>query len=369
MQRLHGLLFFSLIAIGIKARPLSIVDKRLENPPPRIIRTCCSFGVDVKLSVIPFVKYSDITGPEFIGPHKYLGSKQEGNGIVYTKNGGFVDIGHLRDQADWTAYLYNLIKKNTLANQQNLQLKLGYEGGVKTLKVSIPSTFSEHDLMSIAGRIAYDLSVWHEIGTWNGTSLVPLLPEKYSAFSIEDGYSNLLGVKMGIEALQSDLPFEQAMTVLIKNQLAKLEVLPSKSDTYKAMMDVEGIWWSSREKLPKISVVKKREFVLYPCVEPVLLDGSKKTEFSICLPELESFENANDYYRIQIELNNKIPVKEIFSDSTKKIINQKDFPALIEYASKQSDQFFNNFVYKPALNRKTRNFHKNSRSKGIQRTI
>lgn len=342
---------FILFATGF-GKPLSIIDKRLGNPPPRIIRTCCSFGVDVKMSVIPFVRYSDISGPELIGPHKYLGSRQEGNGIIYTKQGGFIDIGHLRDQADWTAFLYNLISQNVILNQPLIQLKLGYEGGLKTLKIYIPNHLKEDDLMTIAGRIAYDLSVWHEIGTWNGTSLLPLLPEKYSAFSIEDGYSNLLGILLGIEALKSNLPFEEAMTLLISRELSSLEALPSKEDTHKAMMEVEGDWWSLSKRLPNKNLMKKREFNLYPCITPVLLDGSESKVSTLCLPGLTLHRDPNDFYRILIAINNKFPVKELFSDPTKKYITQKDFPALIKYAADESRKYIDPIVYKPYTPRK-----------------
>ncbi len=332
---------------NVSSRPINIADKRLVTPPPRIIRTCCSFGVDVKVAVVPFLRYNDITGPEYIGPHTFLGSKQEGNGIVYTQKGGFVDIGHLRDQADWTAFLYNMIRKNQEDQKNLFQIKLGYEGGPKVLKLAITPLMSSEDIMIIAGRIAYDLSVWHEIGTWNGTSLIPLLPERYSAFSIEDGYSNLLGIRLGIEALKSKSSFEDAMTREINDLLANLEVLPTKEDTYNAMMQVEGDWWSRRAKLPSMKVMKKRDFNVYPCISPTLLDGSENAETNLCLPELPTLGDPNKFYRIQIELNNKFPKKEIFGDENIKYITQKDFPTLIHYAAEQSKKFYDPLVYRP----------------------
>ncbi len=344
--------FFLSLAISIYARPVDGKDKRLEAPPPRIIRTCCSFGVDVRMTGIPFVRYNDITGRTAIGPHKFLGQKQEGNGIIYTRKGGFVDIGHLRDQADWTAYLYDLIKKNQQYGQSILIHKLGYEGGPKLLKVAIPSHLTEEDIMIISGRIAYDLSVWHEIGTWNGTSYIPMLPERYSAFSIEDGYSNLLGIKLGIQALKSDLPYEEAMTQLISEQLDYLEALPEKSTTHNAMMLVEGDWWSQREKLPSGRVIKKRDFNLYPCVYPTLLsqynfDGEEG--LSLCLPELPLKGDPNQFYRIEIQLNNKFPVKNLLPHGKKRMITQKDFAMLISYAQIESDLKYGSMIYKASI--------------------
>jgi len=341
--------FYLILAIPLTGRPLDWSDKKLASPPPRIIRTCCSFGVDVKMAGLPFVRYNDITGLNIIGPHKYLGSRQEGNGILYTRLGGFVDIGHVRDQADWTAYLYHLIMKNRGEGQLSFAHKLGYEGGPKVLQIAIPAAMADSDIMILAGRIAYDLSVWHEIGTWNGTSLIPMLPERYSAFSIEDAYSNLLGVRLGIEALKSELPFEVAMTQILKSTLSELEALPTLEETHTAMLSVEGDWWSNRVRLPNAKVIKKRQFGIYPCIQPTLLpaDEQKLQEIpALCLPLLTHEVDPNQFYSIYIQLNNKFPVKEIFADNFNGIITQRDFPALINYAALESEKKFGALVYK-----------------------
>lgn len=348
MRKVLLLLLISL-SIPLTSRPLDWADKKLNSPPPRIIRTCCSFGVDVRMSVVPFLRYNDITGFNLIGPHKYLGSRQEGNGILYTKLGGFVDIGHVRDQADWTAYLYHLIMKNRGEGQLSFTHKLGYEGGPKVLQIVIPASMDDEDIMILAGRIAYDLSVWHEIGTWNGTSLIPMLPERYSAFSIEDAYSNLLGVWLGIEALKSNQPFEEAMTLLLKSKLTELQALATLDETHQAMLSVEGDWWSNRVKLPNARVIKKRQFGIYPCIQPTLLPADEKQWHEVpalCLPLLSFNADPNQYYSIYIQLNNKFPVKEIFTKNFNGIITQRDFPALIDYAALESERKYGSLVYK-----------------------
>lgn len=353
--RLLILLSFFWTGTVLKAKPLVLPDNKLADAPPRIIRTCCAFGVNMKMTGLPFVRYNDITGPERIGPHTYLGSKEEGNGILYTRNGGFVDIGHVRDQADWTAFLYSLFNKYQAEGSTSFTHKLGYEGGPKLLQVSLPPSLKEEDLMVLAGRIAYDLSVWHEIGTWNGTSLIPMLPERYSAFSIEDGYSNMLGILLGIQALKSNLPFEEAMTRLLNESLISLGALPSLEETRQAMLSVEGEWWSNRIRLPSGKVVKKRQFGIYPCIEPVLLPQftpGQNGPVILNLPELSSHPDPNQFYSIYIQLNNKFPVKEIFGDMDR-IITQRDFPALIDYAARESERKYGDLVYKePRKNRR-----------------
>ena len=206
---ISGVLLVSFLPSKAKAPYLTI--KELSVPPPRIIRTCCAFGANMGIAGIPFAKKTDITSVGELGPHNYLGKKDENNGNIYTKRGGFLDLGHLRDCADWTAYLYQLIN----ASKENKELtitRLGNEGGTKTLELLIPDEFDDLDACELAGKIAYDLSLWHEIATWFGASYVPLVPERFSSFSPEDLFSNLLGVHLGMRAIKSDLDYNEAMT-------------------------------------------------------------------------------------------------------------------------------------------------------------
>ena len=68
--------------------------------------------------------------------------------------------------------------------------------------------------MAIARRLAFQLSIWHEIATWYGWSAVPGYPEKLSAFSPED----LLRVD---PAIASQPPFD-ALGPSVKFKRAEL---------------------------------------------------------------------------------------------------------------------------------------------------
>src|SRR5665647_3519774 len=96
-----ALIFYSTV---VWSEPPNLSTRLLLSPPHRVIRTCCAFGSDLQMIMVPIFKYTDITSVDQLGPHGYLGNAGEGNGIIYTRRGGFVDMGHLRDQADWTAY-------------------------------------------------------------------------------------------------------------------------------------------------------------------------------------------------------------------------------------------------------------------------
>lgn len=320
-------------ASSVMAKAPAFTEKDFVNHPPRIIRTCCAFGTDLKVSVVPFYRYTMLTSVQELGNHHYLGNKSENNGILYTKRGGFIDFGHLRDIIDWTAYLYNLEKKSQ--QEGRISLHLGFEAGVKSLVMKIPATEKEEDLLTIAGRIAYDLSIWHEITSWFGASAVPLVSEKFSSFSLEDAYSNLLGSKIAAEAIKSDLPFEEAVTQIIKRTLTELEAVPTRQESFQAMEDVRDIWWTRKKHLPSNKVMLQRQLGVYSTLSPLLVPGwESKTGSPLRLSVQETTLDGiplSEFYTLMIDKNNKIPVRRIFPDRQNRTVTQNDFSSIIAY--------------------------------------
>ncbi|MCB0836202.1 MAG: DUF4056 domain-containing protein [Bacteroidetes bacterium] len=318
-------------SLPLQAKEPVLSERQINQPPPRIIRTCCSFGADVKVSGIPGKKITDVSSLEELGMHQYLGDKREGNGIIYTQNGGFIDIGHLRDQADWTAYLYTLIQ--SYSQGDTLVWKLGKEGGPKILTIYIDSTLTDWDKVQIAGRIAYDLSIWHEIGTWYGTSYIPFVPERYSSFSVEDMYSNLLGVNLGIQAIQSELPYEIAMTHLIDDMLVQLGAVESREETLEAMNAVDGLWWNGQKKLPSRKILITRYFSVYEELSPWLVPGYSEAvnPYLLHIPGLKNTEREIETcYQLEIDLNRKFAFHKLFPTRDSRKITHLDFPYLIQ---------------------------------------
>ncbi len=320
----------------ISFSPYRLPEKlNVDKPPPRIIRACCSFGNEVGLTGIPFLKITEITSTGALGPHKYLGNKAEKNGIIYTKKGGFIDIAHLRDIADITAYLYANIQKNKAKGV--LDLALGSEAGEKTLHINIDASLNDEDLVKIAGKAAYDLSVWHEISTWNGASYIPLVPERYSSFSVEDAFSNLLGVHLGMKAILSSKSYESEMSRQLSETLKYYEAVSTYAETVNAMTAVEGKWWSQKAKYPSKDILILRLFDIYGCISPMLVESLNFSSEKLCVPEsTKSGKPLDDFYSLKIKANFRIPIKDVFGipEHTKNI-TQKDFPALINYAKKQ----------------------------------
>lgn len=332
-RKLLPTLLFSLLLLvpTLPGKAPLLSPKALASPPPRIIRPCCSFGVDMRMMGIPGVRISDLADPQKLGRHHYLGDAAEGNGIVYTRRGGFIDLGHLRDMADWTAYLFTRIE--AVAQGDSTTVALGYEGGRKLLQLHLPEDMTPGDQMLLAGKIAYDLSAWHEIATWYGTSLIPLIPERFSSFSVEDAYSNLLGVWLGMQALQSELPYEEAMTQLIAQSLEDLEVLPTQGEVLAAMESVRNHWWTADKALPSRKVLLQRQVRLYPELTPWLVPGwpaRQPASAQLNVPQYShSGHPLTDWYELEIKLNFKFPYKRIFPGRKGRMITQEDFPIMI----------------------------------------
>lgn len=324
------LLNILVVWLPVSGKPLVATTKILTSLPPRVIRVCCTLGANLHMVGIPFIKFNQITSLEAIGPHHYLGNSVEGDGIIYTRRGGFIDMAHLRDQADWTAYLYSLIR---ICKEKGItEQDFGHEGGLKTLYLSLPPNIDSLDELVLAGRIAYDLSIWHEIATGFGVSSVPVISERFSSFSIEDAYSNLLGVTLGMKAIESELPYEEAMTELIAAALDSLGVVKTEAETYAALEDVRNIWWTRDARLPSNKITLKRLVKVYPCIQPLLVPGwadDNMPAFELNVPDkTNNGQPITELYKIKIKLNHKFP------KNIKRIITQEDFNMLIGQVAK-----------------------------------
>jgi hypothetical protein len=312
----------------IHAKAPIVTAKELSVAPARIIRTCCGFGVEIGIAGAPFAKKTDITSRETMGAHVYMGGRTENNGIIYTRRGGFLDLGHLRDCADWTAYLYNLIKASQ-TDPFYKHIELRNEGGAKSLSIDIPKNFSNDEMIALAGKISFDLSLWHEISTWFGASYIPLVPERYSSFSPEDLYSNLMGVHLGMRALASNLEYNEAMTFELDKMLDNLESVNSEQETYDAMLKVNEIWYTNQKRYPNKKVVLKRYIELDSDLSPWLVPGyeSKRPPYILQKPDAALAR----YYQLSLKLNYRFPIDSVIPEKNDRIITQNDFGDFVNF--------------------------------------
>lgn len=330
MLRRVIILLLLLQTFALKALPPVLGYKDLRSHPPRVTRTCCAFGSEIKILGVPFFHLNPVIDITSIGTHEYLGGKNEGNGILYTEKGGFIDLGHLREWADWTAFLYLYIKENRLNGE--VKKTLGVEGGMRKLTLLNINLLNEDDLLLLAGKIAFEMSLWHEIVTGYGISSAPFISEKFSSFSVEDMYSNLLGVELAKQAILSGEDYDIAFTKLLASKLNELGVAKNIDVTYAALENVESLWWSRSYSVPSRSVTIKRNYFEGDHIIPWLLFTSDTTKLErLRLVRCTSNgQYLDDYYDLNIKVSRKIPLKNIIPDHSRRIISENDFVAFSE---------------------------------------
>ena len=205
-----------------------------------------------------------------LGSHSYHWPLLEKNGIVYTCRGGHIDLVHLRNAADWTAYLAadsyrHLMKKaprfscKMPVDRSRTHVEITYPRGWDFLSAQDRSAIAEKMALALGPYLAFTMTTWHEVTTWYGYKCT-LLPVEYdSAFSWEDSYSNLLGTRIALRALQDTKhSYDQAMTLALDEEMAALGIVPTAREAYRASRAMKGQWYTGTCVL--LFDMKKRNF-------------------------------------------------------------------------------------------------------------
>ncbi|MFH1370749.1 MAG: DUF4056 domain-containing protein [Planctomycetota bacterium] len=189
-----------------------------------------------------------------LGRHSYYSFLFENNGIAYTCRGGHIDIAHVRIGADNVRYLYYKIRKNLINSNSTIKFKLNVEPSTYFVTIHYPPGWEDltrKEKRQIADELAIEMSqyftftmtTWHEVLTWFGYKCMAVLPEQPSAFSWEDIYSNLVGIRIGARALQDkEHSYNNAVTIGIKKELEDLGA-QSRHTAWKAAEKMRGKWF------------------------------------------------------------------------------------------------------------------------------
>lgn len=204
-----------------------------------------------------------------IGSHNYSWPFSEKNGVVYTCRGGHIDLAHLRNGIDWTAYAAAESYKHLLHKDTEFSCRMSVDRSPTRVHISYPPGWdflSDEDRGPIAEKMAlalgpyltFTMVTWHEIATWYGYKCVGLPVEYDSAFSWEDSYSNLLGTRIATRALQdTEHSFNKAVTVAIDDEMHRLGILSARQ-ARQASKAMKGRWYSGTFVL--LFDMKKRNF-------------------------------------------------------------------------------------------------------------
>jgi hypothetical protein len=162
-------------------------------------------------------------------------------GHMYTKYGGIIDIGHVRDHADIARYIAT---KVVALFENGGPIDLGDDKdifrpstGKRLVKIKAqgrkPSAYQAAVLGAV---ISYDVAIWHEIATFKNW-------QDYSSFSPEDNYSNLLGAYLGFRAcLTENLTYNAAMTAALHRTMLTM-IAQSRLVALRAVEFVENHWY------------------------------------------------------------------------------------------------------------------------------
>jgi hypothetical protein len=300
-------------------------------------RTCCAFASGLPLHLgsahVP-LSFGIVTSAGSIGKHSYSGegAGRETNGIIYTRRGGFIDTGHTREHADATAHL--ALRLRPLLARGGGVLELDPRDAAIRVDVTggVPEAAIESTSVQLARRITFQISVWVEITQHYGHNVMRGAEEMFSSFTPEDVYSNLLGTVLGAAALESSLPYDHAMDVLLADAFASLEATPAY-ETRRILASLAGRWWRSGVPWPSPEIAIARSFDIGPHVTPLLAPADvapPRAPVVLEVPEVDA-DGASlaDLYHLQIVPDlHKLP--RFVEAGAFPVVTADDLPRLVE---------------------------------------
>ena len=290
--------------------------------------------------------------PDKLGSHSYFPNPFEKNGIVYTCDGGHIDISHVRANADDTRYLVKKIRECLLNNKKKFTYYLAFEQSRHILEFTYPDNWSQlskeerekiaNELSLEAGEyVTFYTTLWHEFMSWFGVRFAIIDPQFNSAFSWEDVYSNILGIKIGIEALKDTKHnYNKAVTIAINDKLRMLRVLPRKK-AIELTKTMKGKWFKGTfvpDMLRRNTDIGTDDGF----VSPVLIPGACKDAQAkpIEVPKIEkmtAYGFSMKYKIIPVYLEGNKVLKIAHPEGKVKSIEPiKDYPKIIDYINKQA---------------------------------
>ena len=210
-----------------------------DDDPGR--RRCCALGqwkVGLRGALDPLA----------IGGHRKGGPLPGGTvGYVYSKRIGLVDLGHARDLADLTKFIYDGLVRGAVTF-------VLFEGTARVLRTPP----DQESRLEIAGGIAFVDSWAHEIATW---------PDP-SSFSPEDLSSNMVGIECAKRAIRVGGSFDAAMDTMLYALLNGELDAATLTETSSVLTKIDGDWFD----ITKPSILLRRNFDGVPWMAGMTFD-------------------------------------------------------------------------------------------------
>lgn len=246
-----------------------------------LARVCCALGTSGSLEFgeVGFHEYRRGSTDATLADR--LDARGGPTGYLYTRRGGFIDLGHVRDNIDYTRFFAARYYNAPLSGRTGNVSKVIEEGGDIHLEIA-PRTGRPGSALAAAmgAKLAYEHAIWHEIVTYFAPTGTFTFDEQFSSFAPEDNFSNAVGVLAGYRALLTpDTPFDLAARQALHKILARLGPVHRKEETQAAIDFVEDHWWTAGGLRPP---AKRRNFDAFSPVRPWLVTdiviAGKETE-------------------------------------------------------------------------------------------
>lgn len=295
--------------------------------------------------------------PNNLGSHSYTPNPFEKNGIVYTCDGGHIDISHVRANADDTRFLARKTYETLMKQKGGFSFNLAFEQSRHKVEFCYPQSWSDlsekerektaRELsLEVGAYLAFNATLWHEIMSWFGVRFALIDPQFNSAFSWEDVYSNILGIKLAIKALKDqDDGYDEAMTKAINRELKRLRVQPRKT-AVKVTEKMRGKWFKGN----RIPVMLRRNTDIGiddGYISPVLIPGvceDAEPEL-LAAPRLDilSTHGFTMTYKIApVYLEAGKVLRIIYPEGKGKLIEPiKHYPIIIDFINKEAVEKYN----------------------------
>jgi len=315
-----------------------------------LVATGCSFsgGPRARIGYLPTATFGILfPDPDKLGKHSYgTDFFGEVGGIVYTCKAGHIDLDHVRGNADDVRYLVKKIREALSKKRKGFSFNLTGEMSTHKIQLTYPPDWDQRpDKDKVIEEIAFDTApylafyatTWHEIQTWFGVHFAFMEPEFNSAFSWEDSYSNLIGARLGVEAVKdTEHSFDDAVTIAIYRKLKELGVQP-KETAIRASASVRGQWYTGTF----IPDMKMRNFDigLDGAITPTLVPGvadCNDEPLTLPAPTLDTLKRYGFTMTYEIKPNVLEQGRIFKAAGSKKIFPEKHLPILIEYMKKEA---------------------------------
>ncbi len=295
--------------------------------------------------------------PDNLGSHSYTPNPFEKNGIVYTCDGGHIDISHVRANADDTRFLARKAYETLMKQKGGFSFNLAFEQSRHKVEFCYPQSWGDlsekerekaaRELsLEVGAYITFYATLWHEIMSWFGVRFALIDPQFNSAFSWEDVYSNILGIKLAIEALKDpDLEYNEAMTKAINRELKRLRVQPRKT-AVKVTEKMRGKWFKGN-RVPTMLRRNTDIGIDDGYISPVLIPGvcEDAEPKLLAAPRLDILSTQGftmTYKIVPVYLEAGKVLRIIFPEGKGKLIEPiKHYPMIIDFINKEAVEKYN----------------------------